>query len=74
MLRDENYRTRNPIAERAYSSLAFEREWDALDRARIGGHTTQCDLSDLQMMSDREIVNVYLDREEQQAAYADERR
>ena len=74
MFRDENYRTRNPLAERAYNELASEREWDALDRARIGGHSAKCDLTDLQMMSDRAIIDAYLEREEQRAAYADERR
>ena len=73
-MRDDGYRQRSSIAEDAYNRLASEREWDAVDRARIGGHSSQADLSDLQMMSDRELVNAYLDREEQREAYANDRR
>lgn len=73
-MRDQTYRVRNQLAETAFSRLASEREWEALDRARFGGSSHAADLSDLEMMSDRQLVNAYLDREELQRAYADDHR
>jgi hypothetical protein len=40
----------------------------------MGGHSVQVDLTDLEHMSDRELVNAYLNQEEERAAYAYEGR
>ena len=73
-MRDQTYLVRNPLAEAAFNRLTSEREWEALDRARFGGQSSPVDLSDIEMMSDRQLVNAYLEHEELREAYANEHR
>lgn len=73
-MREYESRGRSDLAQKIIDEIKEKRNWDAADSGRMSGRSCTPDFSDLDMKSDRQIVEEYLRQKEQEDYWKNDRR